>query len=110
YTSAGWRNESSQPFTVVPIGGNCTVLNLYNALIEIGTAPGVIDARGCTNGVVLTGGSDEYNGPPQSTSHNGLTFRNDLAIIADKFNLSGGARFTGAGSGSRLWLINPDTS
>lgn len=112
FTDAGWRDGSGTPFTVVPIGGNCTQLQIYNALNAIGTAPGVIDARGCSNGIQLTGSGTEYTGPfgwGDDLSRSGFTLKADLAIIANKFDLGGSGRFTGAGTGSQLWLINPDT-
>ncbi|QEO09227.1 hypothetical protein [Protaetiibacter larvae] len=108
FTSTGWPGH-----TVVALGStSCTPFHIYNALNTIGTAPGVIDARNCTNGIELTGSSTEYTGPfswGDDLSRNGFTLKNDLVIIAKKFNLSGSSRFTGAGTESQLWLINPDT-
>lgn len=102
YTGAGWPG-----FTAVALGSTCTAAEIYGALQTIGTSPGVIDARNCTNGIQLTSSGTEYTGGPD-ISRNGFTFKNDLVIIANVFNLAGSARFTGAGAESELWLINPD--
>ncbi len=104
FTSSTWTG-----FTVVTMGTDCVASKFYAALQTIGTNPGVVDARNCSNGITFTGGSNDYASSPNET-HQGFTFKNDIAIIAKKFDLAGSATFTGAGSERRLWLINPDTT
>ena len=43
-----------------------------------------------------------------NASHHGFVFQNDIAIIANKFDLAGSANFTSP-TPHRMWLINPDT-
>jgi len=107
YSAAGWPG-----YTVVPISGTCNANKIWTALNTIGTSKGLIDARACSGGISLTGSSNEYTGPfgwGDDLTRNGFTLKNDLVIIANQFALSGSARFTGAGTESQLWLINPDT-
>lgn len=107
FLSDGWPGH-----TVVALGTTCTPFHIYNALTTIGTNPGVIDARACTDGIVLSGSGTEYTGPfawGDDLTRNGFTLKNDLVIIADKFSLSGSGRFTGADPETQLWLVNPDT-
>jgi cytoskeletal protein CcmA (bactofilin family) len=82
-------------FTIVSPTGNCNYSTFNSALATIGSGQGIIDARGCNNG--------EFN--PGSWQK--LNLQNDLAVIANRFNLGGSAGFT-AGSDARLWLITPD--
>ncbi len=104
YTAAGWPGA-----TVVKLGTTCTVKEIYNAIQSFGSNPGVIDARTCTDGITLTGGSDlEYTGGSDLSKH-GLLLKTDVTIIANKFDFNNGGRFEGVGSERQLWLINPDT-
>jgi hypothetical protein len=89
------------------MGTVCGAAEFYAALVAIGSNPGLIDARTCTNGISFSGGSTQYATSPNAT-HNGFTFQNDLAIIANKFNLQGSTAFVSSSS-HNLWLINPDT-
>lgn len=82
-------------FTIVSPTGNCNYSTFNSALATIGSNQGVIDARGCNNG--------EFN--PGSWQK--LTLQNDLAVIANRFNLGGSAGFNAA-SDVGLWLITPD--
>jgi len=77
--------------------GTCSYTTLKAQLTALGTAPGIIDARKCTNGVDI-GGADVF------------TLKNDLVIIANKINLGGGGGFKSSGGDRRLWLIEPDTT
>lgn len=81
-------------FAQSTISGSCSVTTLRNAVNSFGAGPGVVDARGCTNGIVIDG-SDK------------VTISGDVAIIANKFSLTAGGGFAAAGD-KRLWLINPD--
>jgi cytoskeletal protein CcmA (bactofilin family) len=91
YTKSDWVGFTE---VVLPSTG-CSTQNLKDALISIGTSPGILDARLCTSGIVL-GGIDQ------------LTLRNDLAIVANKFDLGGVAGITSAAA-ARLWLITPES-
>lgn len=90
YSVADWSG-----YTVVTLAtGACGYAELNTALSTIGTNPGVIDGRNCTNGV-------------DSGSYQQLTMKNNLAIIAKKFTLGGSAGIASA-SPAKLWLITPD--
>ena len=82
-------------FTLATISGNCRYADYTTAISAIGDRPGIIDARGCTNGV-------------NPSSYQKVALRDDLAIIANRFNLGGSAGFSASDS-ARLWLITPDT-
>lgn len=98
YDSADW---TALGFGVYTMPTSCTFAwyppadPLQTAVSSFAGAPGVIDARACTGGVVIDGGRK-------------LTFSNDLVIIAPKITVTGGGGFTNANA-SRLWLITPDT-
>jgi cytoskeletal protein CcmA (bactofilin family) len=89
YTSTVWTG-----FTVYTMGATCDADALRTALTAIGSSPGLIDGRLCSNGIVL-GGSNQF------------TIVNDLAIMVPKFTMDGSASFTSATS-HRMWIINPD--
>ncbi len=96
YDLADWEG-----FTEKVMTGNCNLVwwppsnPVQEAVTDLAGAPGVIDARGCSGGFTLDG----------TTS---VALTDDLVIIANKFNLSGSARFT-ASNDVNLWLITPDT-
>jgi len=95
FQAADWTG-----FTVIPISGSqCgftnSTSNLLTAVQSLAGTPGVIDATACTNGVTIESGKK-------------LPFSADLAIIAKRFNFTGGGGFINPNS-SRLWLITPDT-
>jgi hypothetical protein len=92
YVRADWVGFTEY---VLPTTATCTLAMYQTALTTIGTAPGIVDARGCTNGITLPG--------------NRLTLRNDLAIFANKFSLTSSSGFDSAVA-ARLWLITPDTN
>lgn len=79
---------------VVMPAGSCSYAQLQAKVTTLGTNPGILDARACTNGVYISG-SDE------------LLLKGDLAIIANKFLLNAGGGFK-ATTDQRLWLITPD--
>lgn len=103
YTSATWAG-----FSVYKMGTVCDAAAFHAALQSFGTNPGVIDARTCTKGISFNGGSNMYETDPNA-NHNGFTFKNDVAIIANKFDLQGSTMFKGSTAYHDLWLINPDT-
>ncbi len=81
---------------LVVMGSNCNSAAITAALATIGDRPGIIDSRGCSsNGLFSVSGGDTYN------------VRDDLVIVANRFNFSGGAHFN-APSAARMWLIIPD--
>ncbi len=82
-------------FTLATISGSCNYSSYTTAISAIGDRPGIIDARGCTNGV-------------NPSSYQKVALRGDLAIIANRFDLGGSAGFTSTNA-ARLWLITPDT-
>lgn len=107
FTATSWTG-----YTTYVTGSTCTPNDIWHALNAFGTGPGIIDARACTAGISLSGSGSEYTGPfawGDDLTRNGFTFKNDVVIIANKFNLSGSGRFEGTGTESQLWLINPDT-
>jgi len=89
YVHSDWTG-----FAQSTISGSCSVTTLRNAVNSFGAGPGVVDARGCTGGIVING-SDK------------VTISGDVAIIANKFSLTAGGGFAAAGN-KRLWLINTD--
>lgn len=103
YTSATWSG-----FTVVAMGATCGAAEFYAALQTIGSNPGVVDARLCSNGIAFNGSDTQYSTSPNA-NHNGFTIQNDLAIIADEISLTGSTSFVGSSPYHDLWLINPDT-
>jgi hypothetical protein len=91
YNAADWSGYTVQTLS----GTTCGATQLNAALAAIGSAKGVIDARGCSGGV-------------DPGSFGTLTLANNLAIIANKFTLGGSAGFA-APAAVKLWLITPDT-
>jgi cytoskeletal protein CcmA (bactofilin family) len=97
YDKADWVG-----FSEAKMSGACTysyypVSNpAQDAVDSFGTKPGIVDARGCTNGFILDGDTK-------------VDLKGDVVIIANKFTLQGSAGFTAA-NGARLWLIMPDTT
>jgi type II secretory pathway pseudopilin PulG len=84
-------------FTVITLpAGACTWDQFKAANTTLSGAPGVIDARACTNSITL------------STASEKLPVNNDLAIIGKTFSFGGSGGFS-ATSAHRLWLISPDT-
>jgi hypothetical protein len=103
YTTGRWPG-----YTVVTMGTDCSDVKVFQALQAVGTNPGLIDARTCSNGFAFSGGSGEQTGQGQNA--NGFRLKNNLAIIANRFDISGSANFfSNSGSSVNLWLINPDT-
>lgn len=100
-TTARWAG-----YTLVTMGTDCSDVKLYQAIQAVGTNPGIIDARTCSNGITFSGGAGVQTGQGQNA--NGFRMRNDLAIIAKKFSLEGSARFF-SDVPVELWFINPDT-
>jgi len=87
YTASDWPG-----FTEHVIGSDCRT----NAALEAARSqpgPDVIDARLCANGF--------------APSRPGFDMTDDLAIIANKFDINGSSSITSA-SDARLWLIVPD--
>jgi cytoskeletal protein CcmA (bactofilin family) len=93
YVKADWVGFTEY---VLPTTATCTLAMYNTALTTIGTAPGIIDARGCTNGIALSG-------PDR------LTLQNDLAIFANKFSFANSSGFDSAAA-ARLWLITPEAA
>jgi len=97
YDTNDWPN-----FTFVTLSGNCNEASVTAALTTIGTNQGVIDGRACAAqgsrpaGTIALGGSTKFD------------LKNDVAIIANNFDLGGSAGFTASGA-RRLWLIIPDS-
>ncbi len=88
-------------FQIVTTPGTSCTYTQVKALVDgfttsSGTVKGVIDARLCTNGISLTSGDDV------------ITTRNDLVILAKKFDLGGGGRIQGDTGFHKLWLIQED--
>jgi cytoskeletal protein CcmA (bactofilin family) len=88
-------------FTFVTLSGTCNDSAIAAAFSTIGTNQGLIDARACAAqggrpaGTFSMGGSNKYD------------LKNDVAIVANNFDLQGSAGFT-ASAARRLWLIIPD--
>lgn len=89
YVAADWVG-----FTEVTLTGNCDYAKLTAAVASLSGDRGLIDARACTNAI-------------QVSSWQKLTLTNDLAIVANRFNLGGSGGFT-TSDDRRLWLIVPD--
>lgn len=92
YAASDWVGFTEY---VVPAGTNCDYTKLTSIVNGFAGNPGVIDARNCTNAIEVS-------------SYQKLALTNDLAIIANRFNLAGSGGFT-SNVDRRLWLINPDT-
>jgi hypothetical protein len=93
YVKADWVGFTEY---VLPTTATCTLAMYNTALTTIGAAPGILDARGCGNGLLLSG-------PDR------LTLRSDLAIFANNFSLANSSGFD-SDVAARLWLITPDTN
>jgi hypothetical protein len=91
YTESDWPG-----FVEKVIAGSCDYSVLRNAVSSLGTSPGVIDARGCANGITIAGGDK-------------LDMTSDLVILAKSFSLSGGGALKTTAP-RKLWLITPDTT
>lgn len=91
YVAADWVG-----FTEVVRSGNCDYAVLTAAVASLNGAKGLLDLRGCTNAIEVS-------------SWQKLTLTNDLAIVANRFNLGGSGGFS-ANADRRLWLIVPDTT
>ena len=89
-------------FTFVTLSGTCNDAAIAAAFVTIGTNQGVIDGRACAAqgsrpaGTIALGGSTKFE------------LKNDVAIMANNFDLDGSAGFT-ASAARRLWLIIPDS-
>lgn len=82
---------------VATMSGNCNSAAITSALATIGNNPGIIDARACNNnGRFAVGGGEIY------------TVRDDLVVVANRFDFSGGAQFQ-APESARMWMIISDT-
>ncbi|MEO8528711.1 MAG: hypothetical protein ABI435_06510 [Pseudolysinimonas sp.] len=92
YVAADWTGFA----TATMSGSNCTYAQLLAAVNSFAGQAGVVNALGCTNGIVI-GGADK------------IAVNSDLAIFANKFDLGGGGGFTNTTPTKRLWLISPDT-
>jgi cytoskeletal protein CcmA (bactofilin family) len=77
------------------VSGNCDYTVLQNAATALGSAPGIIDARGCTNAITVS-------------DYQKLALGNDLVIVAKSFRFGGSGGFS-ASSPRKLWLITEDT-
>jgi cytoskeletal protein CcmA (bactofilin family) len=89
YAKTDWAG-----FSETPMSGVCSFGTLQSAVSNF-SGPGIIDARGCSNGIEL------------ETSKN-LTISHDLVIVANRFNFAISSGFS-ASTDRRLWLISPDT-
>ena len=88
--------DASQWVGFVPVsaGTNCSYSNIQALVNSVtGGQPILLDARACSSFTLGSGVN--------------LTVPNDIAIIANKIDLGGGAKITQSGA-HRIWLINPD--
>lgn len=81
-------------------GSNCSNTQFQAALNTIGTNKGLIDARGCSNGIDL-GGSTAFS------------VKDDLTIIANKITTGGSISLNAPvpatpDDRAKLWIITPD--
>jgi len=100
-TVPGWYNFAYNAsvwtgFTERVMSGSCTYSTLNTVVASFAGSPGLIDARGCTSGIVING-SDE------------VAMTADVAIVANRFSLTNGGGFRST-TASRLWLITPDSN
>lgn len=104
FTAAGWPGYV---LYTMP-SGVCKEPQFLAALQAIGTNKGLIDARPCIGGIETFSGnaSTYYEDSPQN-GHHAWRVRNDLTIIANRFQLGNGS-FNGVGGIHDLWLIHPD--
>jgi len=93
YDVADWTG-----FAVVTLtsSSTCGYTQVLAAVQSFAGQPGVINALGCTGGVLL---NSDFDVPVSA----------DLAIFANKFAFIEGAKFS-ATSVKRLWLITPDNT
>ena len=92
YVASDWTGFTE---VVITSGGACGYPQLASAVASLGTKPGVINALGCAGGVYL-GNADK------------VALGADLAIVSNKFLLTGSGGFT-ATSAKKLFLVTPDT-
>jgi Tfp pilus assembly protein PilX/cytoskeletal protein CcmA (bactofilin family) len=76
--------------------GTCSYAQLQAKVTSLGSNSGIIDARPCTNGVVIDGAFK-------------LALGSDVAFVSNKFSLTAGGGFTSVAD-RRLWLITPDAN
>lgn len=76
--------------------GTCDYAKLTTAIAGLAGKKGLLDLRGCTNAITVS-------------DYQKIALTNDLAIVANRFNLGGSAGFT-SNADLRLWLIVPDTT
>lgn len=93
YRPADWTGF--QVVTLSQAAGDCANDRLQAAVDRLGGQKGVIDARGCTNGISVGGSTNVH-------------YSNDVAIFANRFTFDGGASFTSTGR-VNLWIVIPDT-
>jgi cytoskeletal protein CcmA (bactofilin family) len=91
YTASDWPG-----FVEKVIAGSCDYSVLRNAVSSLGASSGIIDARGCTNGITIAGDDK-------------LDMTSDLVILAKSFSLSGGGALKTTAP-RKVWLITPDTT
>jgi len=89
YKESDWTG-----FAHTSISGACDYNAFQGAVNSFGSRPGVIDARGCSAAITISG-------------YQQLTIQNDLAIIANSWNFGGSGSIYSA-SNRKLWLITPD--
>jgi hypothetical protein len=92
YTASDWTGFTE---VVITSGGACGYSQILTALAGLGTKPGIINALGCAGGVYI-GSADK------------VALAADLAIISNKFFLTGSGGFT-ATTAKKLFLVTPDT-
>ena len=89
YEATDWTG-----FHATTIASECDFTAVKAAADSLATAPGIIDARGCSAGVHMIGSEK-------------LVLQNDLVIVANSFAFGNSAQFNSS-TEVNLWLITPD--
>ncbi|WP_284254380.1 hypothetical protein [Pseudolysinimonas kribbensis] len=94
YTASDWTGftEVKLPAT----SGTCGTTELRNAVQDHPSTPIVVNALACTGGIYV-GGADK------------IALDGDMAIISNKFSMTGSGGFTSSAN-ARLWMVTPDST
>ena len=90
-----YRPSDWQGFVTRTITGACDFASIQATIDSLAADKGVIDARACAAGVQISGSLR-------------LLLHNDLAIIANKFELGESAQIASSAGPVQLWLVTPD--
>ncbi|HEV7951525.1 MAG TPA: hypothetical protein VGP24_17320, partial [Glaciihabitans sp.] len=96
YVPGDWIDTNGLPYKVTPIGSDCALTPSMLASASNGTKPVIINALGCTGGVVA----------PSS-----VKLANDVVVFSPRFNFTSHVTFSSTSTAQhKLWFITPDNT